>query len=157
MNKIVLILLFLGSLAFISHYELEAQKRIDDQITNDQSTVKIHTILGYVESKGNPRATNGIYVGYLQIAPVLVDDVNRICKIKKIKKKFTYADRLNKDKSVQMFDIYVGYYIRDSLTVDKVCNLWCTGNPNNYKASTKYRAKVHKRINQTQKNVVLRG
>ena len=40
----------------------------------------------------------------------MVKEVNRICKAKGINKHFTLQDRLNPDKSEQMFWIYQNFY-----------------------------------------------
>lgn len=62
----------------------------------------------WVESRGNAKAVgdNGEAVGILQIHRVCVDDVNRILG----KDQYTYADRLNVEKSRQMFGIYSAFY-----------------------------------------------
>lgn len=45
-------------------------------------------------------------VGYLQIRPIMIRDINRIVGYKK----FNLKDRWNKKKSIQMFVIYQDYY-----------------------------------------------
>lgn len=61
-----------------------------------------------VESNGNDTATGdgGAAVGCLQIHKVLVDDVNRILG----KQEFTYNDRLDRDKSIAMFNVFTNHY-----------------------------------------------
>ena len=61
-----------------------------------------------VESNGNDKAIgdNGAAVGCLQIHKVMVDDVNRILG----KQKFTYNDRLDRSKSIAMFNIFTDHY-----------------------------------------------
>ena len=63
-----------------------------------------------VESKGNPRAVSGKHVGILQISPIAVDECNRINKLKKNKKRFTYKDRYSVEKSIEMFWIIQKFY-----------------------------------------------
>jgi soluble lytic murein transglycosylase-like protein len=61
-----------------------------------------------VESSHNARAVgdNGKAVGLLQLHKIYVDDVNRIVG----KKKYSYADRWNPQKSVEMTVIYLRHY-----------------------------------------------
>lgn len=56
-----------------------------------------------VESGGNPKAVSpkGNYVGYLQLSKVAVDGCNKIIG----EKKYSYKDRYDKDKSIEMFYI----------------------------------------------------
>ena len=61
-----------------------------------------------IESGGCAYAVgdNGEAVGILQIHKCVVDDVNRI----QHDTTYTYDDRYNKDKSIEMFYIYSDYY-----------------------------------------------
>lgn len=65
-----------------------------------------------VESKGNPKAVDksGTCVGILQIKKCLVDETNNILKQKKDKRRFTYADRYNPQKSKEMFAILQNHF-----------------------------------------------
>ena len=67
--------------------------------------------IAMVESQGHPKAVskNGLYVGYLQISEILVRECNRIVGYKK----YTYADRYDKQKSIDMFIDYQEYYNPD--------------------------------------------
>ena len=84
-----------------------------------------------VESGGKPDAVGdgGKAVGILQIHPILVRDVNRIAKEKRLGVKFTYADRLDPDKSRQMFRIYSDHYakVRDDYTEEGAARRWNGG------------------------------
>lgn len=71
-----------------------------------------------VESRGNPKAVSGKHVGVLQISPVVVDDCNRINKLKKREQRFTYGDRYSVEKSIEMFNIIQDFYNPDNGTVD---------------------------------------
>ena len=55
-----------------------------------------------VESNFNESARNGSHVGYLQIAPILVQDCNRILKSRGSKVTYTLKDRYSKEKSIEM-------------------------------------------------------
>lgn len=64
----------------------------------------------WVESSRNEKAVgdNGKAVGLLQLHKIYVDDVNRILG----KKKYSYADRWNPQKSVEMAVVYLKHYGR---------------------------------------------
>ena len=64
-------------------------------------------LLIQVEGSGNDSAIgdNGRAVGVLQIWKITVDDVNRISG-----KSYTYADRLNREKSIEMCRISLLHY-----------------------------------------------
>lgn len=109
-----------------------------------------------VESNGNASAVgdNGKAVGAYQIHKKYVTDVNRICKIKGFKIRFTFADRYNSHKSRIMTAIYLDFYgkvyekkqgkIATAEILAKIHN----GGPNGWKkqATEKYWRKVEKRL-----------
>jgi hypothetical protein len=116
----------------------------------------LYSSIVWVESKGdaNAKSKDGS-VGVIQIKPVMVKEVNRICKINGIKKRFTLADRNDPKKSADMFWIYQEFYHPelkwDSLSVENMESLarkW-NGGPNGDKkrATRKYWRKVSKRVN----------
>lgn len=88
-----------------------------------------------VESEGNPKAVSkcGRYVGYLQISQVLVRECNRILG----RQEFTYADRYDKQKSIDMFITYMERFNPEG-NIEKAIRLWNSGDLNcmNHKAST---------------------
>lgn len=61
-------------------------------------------------------------VGILQEWPILVRDVNRILGYKK----YTYADRKNDTKAIEMFWIYQKYY-NPEMNLEKMARIWCGG------------------------------
>lgn len=71
----------------------------------------LYSSIVWVESKGdvNARSRDGS-LGIIQIKPVMVKEVNRICKIKGMDKRFTLSDRRDPDKSKEMFWIYQEFY-----------------------------------------------
>ena len=115
----------------------------------------LYSSIVWVESKGNANAkSRDGSVGIVQIKPVMVKEVNRICKIQGLEKKFTLADRKNPRKSEEMFWIYQEFYNpelnRDSLTksdLEMMARKW-NGGPNGHKkrATRKYWNKVSKRL-----------
>jgi soluble lytic murein transglycosylase-like protein len=81
-----------------------------------------------VESKGNPKAVDksGTCVGILQIKKCLVDEVNNILKQKKDKRRFSYADRYNPQRSKEMFVILQNQFNREH-NVEKAIRSWNAG------------------------------
>ena len=65
-----------------------------------------------VESNGNDSAYRASEdaVGCLQIRQTMVDDVNRILKRKGKTIRYSYEDRWNREKSIEMFTIVCDYY-----------------------------------------------
>lgn len=78
------------------------------------------------ESKGNPRARCGIYVGVMQIAPILVRECNDILKQRGSSKRFTLDDRYSVEKSKEMFKVIMSKYNPEN-DIDKACRLWAGG------------------------------
>ena len=80
--------------------------------------------IAMVESQGQPNVVskNGLYVGYLQISEILVRECNRIVGYKK----YTYADRYDKQKSIDMFIDYQEFYNPDG-NMECAIRLWNSG------------------------------
>lgn len=74
----------------------------------------LYEAIATVESNGNDYAIgdNGNAVGRYQIWKIYVNDVNRICKLLRNKKQYTYADRTNPVKSLEMVKIYTDFYAK---------------------------------------------
>jgi hypothetical protein len=115
----------------------------------------LYSSIVWVESKGNANAkSKDGSVGIIQIKPVMVKEVNRICKIQGLDKKFTLADRKNPSKSAEMFWIYQEFYNPD-LNLDSLskkdmailARKW-NGGPNGHlkKSTSRYWKKVSKRL-----------
>lgn len=83
--------------------------------------------IAMVESEGNPKrvSRNGLYVGYLQISEILVLECNRIAGYKK----YTYADRYDKQKSINMFIDYQEFHNKTG-NMEKAIRLWNSGDVN---------------------------
>lgn len=64
----------------------------------------------HVESRGDQNAKSGIYVGAMQIAPILVKECNLILEEKNINKRFTLKDRYDVEKSKEMFRLFQEKY-----------------------------------------------
>ena len=77
-----------------------------------------------VESEGKEDAVsrNGRYVGCLQISEILVRQCNLIVGYDK----YTYDDRLDREKSHEMFIVYQEYYNKDG-NMELAIRLWNSG------------------------------
>lgn len=99
-----------------------------------------------VESGQDPTlvSKSGKYVGYLQISSILVKEVNNILG----KSVYTNMDRLDKDKSIEMFIIIQEHY-NPERNAEKAIRLWNSGDKNCMKCKTKtqgYYNKVSKLV-----------
>lgn len=91
-----------------------------------------------VESEYNPSVIGdgGKAVGLLQIHPIMVREVNRILG----KKVYTYNDRYDPEKSIEMFEIYQSHYNPDK-DLELAARLW-NGGPHH----GRYKKKVDRYI-----------
>jgi hypothetical protein len=116
----------------------------------------IFSSIAWIESTHNPKAVSRDgSVGIVQIKSVMVKEVNRICQMKGIEKRFTLADRKNRKKSEEMFWIYQKFYNPNinfndisEKEMELIARKW-NGGPQGHKkkATKKYWNKVNKRIN----------
>jgi len=91
---------------------LEAELVFYEPKTIGQTIDEILSAIISVESSGNDSAYHKgeDAVGCLQIRQVMVNDVNRILQRQGSLKRYTYMDRWNRNKSIEMFDIFCKYY-----------------------------------------------
>ena len=110
-------------------YEIDTltweQEMWDYNITNN--TTHLLSAIMFVESSYDDLAYNAHEdaVGCLQIRKCMVDDVNRILKLKKLHKRFTYNDRWSRFKSIEMFDVYCSHY--NLITSEEIARCWNGG------------------------------
>lgn len=80
-----------------------------------------------VESRGDDSAycASEDAVGCLQIRPIMVKEVNRICKRLGIKKTYTLQDRWSRPESIQMLKIFARFYKLNSF--EDVARCWNGG------------------------------
>ena len=105
---------------------------------------KVINAIAIVESNNNPRAVGGGgSVGLLQITPVLVKDVNHILTKQKSSKRYTLNDRLNPEKSKEMFVIIQEHY-NPSHNIEKAIRLWNGGPKYSVRGTQRYYNKVMK-------------
>ena len=83
--------------------------------------------IAQVESEGNPKMVSkcGRYVGYLQISKILVRECNQILG----KQVYTYDDRYDKQKSIDMFIVFQEHFNKEGNT-EKAIRLWNSGDLN---------------------------
>ena len=111
------------------------------------------TALIFVESRGNDSAIGDRHlvgneaVGALQIRPIMIREVNRICKLIGSHQRFTLKDRFDREKSIHMFMIWKEFNHKDS-SPEKVARNW-NGGPKGYKKNRtiKYWNKIEKQLN----------
>lgn len=157
MKKITAIILLLSPVLFgSSAYEFRPKvekiqletKEIEPIFTDDM----LIDALIQVESRGNDSAygdthiKGGEAVGALQIRPIMVREVNRILKLKKSKLRYKLKDRWDRDKSVEMFQIWKEFHHKDD-DFETIARNW-NGGPNGYKKSRteKYWLKVEQEL-----------
>lgn len=99
-----------------------------------------------IESKGNPAAVNGPYVGVLQISPILVKECNNILKSTGSSKRYSLSDRFNATKSKEMFVIIQSFH-NPLNSVEKAIRLWSGGIRYNVAKTQAYFRKVMRHIN----------
>lgn len=109
-------------------------------INNDWSDVI--KAISYVESRCNPKAVSscGRWVGYLQISKGLVTGCNRILGYKK----YTFNDRYDKDKSIEMFYIFQNKY-NPTGDIELGIRMWNGGPGYSKKKTNAYYNKVMKK------------
>ena len=105
-------------------YEKEIKQPIMEldrkDIPNIITDADLVTAIIYVESRGNDSAigdrqlVGNEAVGALQIRPIMVREVNRICRIIGSHQRFTLKDRFDRDKSIHMFLIWKEFHHKDS-------------------------------------------
>ena len=143
-------------------YEKEIKQPVMEldrkDIPNVITDADLVTAIIYVESRGNDSAIGDRHlvgneaVGALQIRPIMVREVNRICKRIGSDQRFTLKDRFDRDKSIHMFMIWKKFHHEDS-NFEQIARSW-NGGPRGPKSSRtiKYWNKVEKQLNQTQNN-----
>lgn len=109
-----------------------------------------------IESGGNCDAVNEAEQAYgcMQIRKIYVDDVNRILKLNGDSRVFVHEDAFDKDKSIDMFLLYIFYYAEQKekktgkpATYEDMARIH-NGGPNGWKkeSTKKYYEKVKRNI-----------
>lgn len=99
----------------------------------------------YVESRYDTDAVKADEnaIGILQIRPVMIKDVNRICKLIGDPRQYTLEDRTDPDKSIEIWYIVQGYY-NPNYNLKLACLVW-NGRGKDGKGDKDYLEKVGNR------------
>ena len=124
---------------FASHVEVSAPK-------NGFDWEPVMNAIIQIESKGNPAAVNGPYVGVLQISPVLVKECNNILKSTGSNKRYSLSDRFNAAKSKEMFIIIQSFH-NPLNSIERAIRLWSGGIRYNVAKTQAYLRKVMRHMN----------
>ena len=118
---------------------------ITKNVEKDSKFDKLIYAIMMVESNGDNNAIGdkGKSIGCMQISKSVVDDVNRFSSVK-----YTYNDRYNRAKSIEIFKLYINHYatanrLGHEPTFEDIARIW-NGGPNGYKknATKTYWVKV---------------
>ena len=85
------------------------------------------------ESRGNENCVGdgGKAVGVLQIHPVMVREANRILRMRGEEEKYTYDDRYNKEKSIEIFNIIQDFH-NEGHDFMRALQIWNKNHPSSY-------------------------
>lgn len=142
----------LNSEAVFNICPIEFQKQQDEKKTQYEIDLNIKRLIksiSWVESRHNSSAFNKSEnaIGQLQIRPIMIREVNRICKLNNIKEKFSHHDAWDYNKSIKMFLIWYSFY-RFNDNYQMAARNW-NGGPLGYKkeSTIKYWNKVKNKFN----------
>lgn len=138
--------ILLSSIMLFSVMTMNAQ---NDSIQYDWT--RVINAVAQVESGGNPKVVNSAgCAGLLQITKICVRQCNIWLEQDKSKKRYTYADRLDPEKSKEMF-ILTQKHLNPKNDIEHAIRLW-KGGKHYKKASTEgYYRKVIKIYNKAGK------
>ena len=146
MRKFILLLFVLTFFLSASAETTYQLKQIPDTTINMTNLIEA---LITVESNGNPYALSkdSTCVGVLQIKEIVVDDCNEYLKIKGINKRYSYEDRYNRNKSIEMFYLIQERYRnfrteRSETYIEHMIRLWNGGCGYYLKSTQSYYEKV---------------
>jgi len=123
-------------------YQMDSLRSVIDSVQqfqyhfNQESEDELINALIQIESSGNDNAYTASEdaVGCLQIRRTMVKDVNRILKRRGSEKRYEFKDRWNRQKSIEMFNIYRDYY--NLTTPEEIARCWNGGPKGIYKPTT---------------------
>lgn len=138
MRKFYLVVLILLSVSFCANSSNTVNNSNREKLTTTNveknNMEKLIKAIIRVESNGNIAAvsSDGECVGILQIKKIVVDDCNEYLKMKGVDKKFTYNDRLSKEKSIEMFYLIQERYknfkrFKSKSDIEHAIRLWNGG------------------------------
>lgn len=112
---------------------------------------RVINAIAEVESEGNPKVKNSAgCVGFLQITKICVRQCNIWLKQEKSKKRYTYNDRLDPEKSKEMF-ILTQKHLNPKNDIEHAIRLWNGGRNYKKRKTDGYYKKVMKIYNKAGK------
>ncbi len=108
------------------------------------------------ESRGDANAIgdSGKAVGVLQIHPIMVREANRIVAMNGGEKDlYSYEDRYDRDKSIEMFKIVQDYHNKEH-DMRKALDIWNHNHPDSYRNEIMNKYNDYLNGEETTKNVV---
>jgi hypothetical protein len=102
---------------------------------------KVINAIIHVESRGDVNAKSGKSVGPMQITPILVEECNRILKMRNSRKRYSLADRVSLNKSKEMFLLIQDEHNPEN-SVEHAIRSWNGGQRYSKRATDKYYRKV---------------
>lgn len=141
MKIIVLVILLIVPLS-IKNSAIINQK-VDIDVINKLIWEQMIKSITLIESRNDDHAFNSSSgaLGRFQMKKIYVDEVNRILKLRKQKKRYRYKDRTNPKRAREMFDIYQSHH-NPTKNIDRAIIL------HRGKKSLKYIEAVKKNIQQ---------
>lgn len=111
MKKIIVLTCF-SLFSFCQTKEMNNYLSFDETSFKTEYWNKLVRAITWVESRNNDHAFNkrSGALGRFQMKKIYVDEVNRILKLQKKKKRYKYADRTNPIKAREMFEIYQNHH-----------------------------------------------
>lgn len=124
----------------------QENKELRDHVPD--SIKKLITAMIWVESRGDNKAycKREEAAGCLQIRPIMLAEVNRICALTDNGLSYAHDDRWDREMSVAMFHIWRKYHHRGD-TLEKIARNW-NGGPDGYvdHRTKRYWKKVKKQL-----------
>ncbi len=102
---------------------------------------KVINAIIHVESRGDVNAKSGKSVGPMQITPILVEECNRILKMRNSRKRYSLADRVSLNKSKEMFLLIQDEHNPNN-SVEHAIRSWNGGQRYSKRATDRYYRKV---------------
>ena len=126
----------------LEHENTELRKHVPDSIE------KLIEAMIWVESRGDDRAycKREEAAGCLQIRPIMLAEVNRICSMTNNGLAYEHEDRWDREMSIAMFHIWREYH-HSADSLEKIARNW-NGGPEGYvnRKTTQYWKKVKKQL-----------
>lgn len=118
----------------LREYEMHVKLKNRDvqmpQVASQADLKRLADAMIIVESQGNDSAYNPVEdaVGCLQIRRIMVREVNRLLELNHEDIRYQFEDRWDRDKSIEMFNIFVKYTWKDGqYSYEEIARCWNGG------------------------------